>query len=79
MSLPRIEIYLNDDGGLSIANVKAGSRGPLVIDIAKGEFGPSESDAVRQLGTVILGTLKLWHPAQMADLLGGTEEGEKHL
>ena len=69
MPFPKIEIYLNDNGGLSVANVKEGPRGPLVIDIDKAELGFTQDEAARKLGGVILDTLRLWHPSKMAELL----------
>lgn len=87
MNLPRMEIFLNNDGGVSVANVKSTDRLPLVIDIAKEEFGASESDAAMRLGSAVIATLKIWHPAAMEQLfaistannatLANTMDGDK--
>lgn len=76
MKLPHMEVFLNDDGGVSVANVKGGDRPPLVIDIAKHEFGTSEKDAAFRLGSAIIATLKIWHPVEMNELLAISAGGE---
>ena len=68
MTLPKMDIYLNSDAGVSVANVKA-DRKPLIIDIPREDFGTSESDAAMRLGSVIIATLKIWHPVEMKELL----------
>ncbi len=70
MNIPRMEIYLNDQLGVSIANVKGGERPPLVIDLDSAEFAAgSDAEAAQRLGSVIIATLKLWHPKEMAEIL----------
>lgn len=61
--MSKLEIYVNNEGGISIAHARSDSRPPLVVDIDKEEFFSGGMDAAAsKLGRAVVHILNIWHP-----------------
>jgi hypothetical protein len=77
MPIPRIEIYLNENSELTIANFREQDRGPLLVDIKLGDLIADGFDtATSRFGEPLLRTLMLWHRAAF-DQYGGFKSVKK--
>ncbi|NHZ42673.1 hypothetical protein [Massilia aquatica] len=68
MRLPRIEIYINDKSGISVAHVKVDGE-TLIFDFSLDQLlVEGEGNAALTLGESALTVLKLWHPNILKDV-----------
>lgn len=68
MRLPRIEIYINEKSGISVAHVKVDGE-TLIFDFELYQLlVEDEGNAALTLGESVLTVLKLWHPNILKDV-----------
>lgn len=68
MTLPRIEIYLNEQSGISIVHVRKNQDASIInLSLNRLEAAGSNDGAI-MLGKPLLAILKMWHPEALQDV-----------